>query len=91
VPLPAGSEHGFKFVVAAEIEATGGLYGKGEIGSSAVGELPGGPIVAADSVAQNLSNWGPANDGSPLDLARDEIAASAEASGAELCATGSSP
>lgn len=90
VPLPAGSDLGFKYVVAAEIEGRG-LDGKGEIGTWAVGELGAGPTVAVNRDAQDFSNWGPANDGSPLDMARDAVAASDEAYGAELCAAGGSP
>jgi len=79
---------GFGYVVAAEIDGQG-MEGNGEIGTWAVGELGGGPIFAANTLAQEFSDWGAAaNEGSPADLARDAVAASDEASAAEACAHG---
>jgi hypothetical protein len=62
------------------------MEGDGEIGTSAVGELGGGPSVAANAFAQEFSDWGAAaTEDSPMDLARDAVADSAEAPAAEDC------
>ena len=84
VPLPPGQ--GFLYVVAAEIDGSG-IEGDGDIGTWAVGELGGGPIFAVNALAQEFSEWGAAaTDGSPADLARDAVGATAEARTAEECA-----
>ena len=76
------------FVVAAEIDGPG-MEGDGEVGTWSVGELGGGPIVAANSIAQEFSDWGAAAaEGSSADQARDAVANSAEASAAEDCVRG---
>jgi hypothetical protein len=67
-------------VVAAEIDGEG-MEGDGEIGTWVVGELGGGPIVAANNMAQEFSDWGSAaEDGSPADVA-DELLASLPSGG----------
>lgn len=57
VALPASSESGVGFVVAAEIDGPG-MEGDGEVGTWAVGELAGGPTIAANTIAQEFSEWG---------------------------------
>jgi len=87
VALPASYD--FEYVVAAEVDGAG-LEGDGHIGTWATGPLGGGPIFAANAVAQEHSKWAAeANYGSPADLGRLLVADSAEAVIAEACAAGS--
>jgi hypothetical protein len=88
VPLSFESDLNLGFVVAAEIDGPG-IEGDGEVGTWAVGELGGGPIFAANQLAQEFSEWGAAaSEGSAADLARDAVANSDEAAAAEACARG---
>ena len=85
VPLQTESPSGFTYVVAAEIDGVG-IEGNGEIGTWAVGELGGEPIVAANSLAQRWSDWGVAGtEGSPADLERLAVAGSDAAAAAHEC------
>jgi hypothetical protein len=86
VPLPAEEFAPYGYVVAAWI-ADGGLYGDdGGIGTWAVGELRGGPILALNATARELSERGAAAmEGSPADAVRDAVAQSEEAYAAEVC------
>lgn len=86
--VPNTGSDDFGFVVAAEIDGPG-MEGDGDIGTWAVGALGGGPIVAANSIAQEFSAWGSAvEEGSQMDVARDAIARSRQAQAAEDCASG---
>jgi hypothetical protein len=86
VPLRGGAEFGLLFVVAAEIDGAG-LEGNGEIGTWATGELGGGPIFAANAVAQEFSDWDAAAEEGVAGLTwpRDAVATSDQASMAEAC------
>ena len=86
VPVRGGAEFGLLFVVAAEIDGPG-LEGDGEIGTWATGELGGGPIFAANAVAQEFSDWDAAAEEGVAGLTwpRDAIATSDQALMAEAC------
>ena len=52
------------------------------------GALGDGPIYSTNALAHNVSLWDEAEEGSPADLGRDEVAASDEAARAEACVSG---
>ena len=86
VPLRGGAQFGLLFVVAAEIDGPG-LEGDGDIGTWATGELGGGPIFAANAVAQEFSDWDAATEEGVAGFTwpRDAVATSDQASIAEAC------
>jgi hypothetical protein len=86
VLLPTEEFAPYGYVVAAEMP-DGGLYGgDAAIGTWAVGELGGGPILALNDAAQESSEWGTAaREGSPADAVRVALARSEEAYAAEVC------
>ncbi len=86
VELTEDNALGVRYLVAAELNDAGVLAQPGDIGTWAVGELGGGPIIAVDGFAKEFTDWGAAaQEGSPAAEARDALQVSDAAGVVKQC------